>query len=224
MRYVFDRSSVDTASRHVTLDGAPMELSPKAFDLLTLLIAARPRVVTKAEMMQALWPETFVQEANVPVLIHEVRVALGDAEAARIIKTHHRVGYAFTADVRESRAPGRHRPAGALTFVLALPDRRVVLRDGVNTVGRQADCDVQIRDASVSRLHARVVVDDDHAHVEDLQSKNGTSVRGEPVSDRVRLANGDVVTFGVVDAAVIVMREADSAAPTAAADQERAES
>lgn len=111
MRYTFERCSVDILSRHIELEGVAMELSPKAFELLRLLIDARPRVVTKTEVMQALWPDTFVQEANVPVLIREVRVAIGDAEAARVVKTHHRVGYSFTAEVRESRSPAGRRPS-----------------------------------------------------------------------------------------------------------------
>lgn len=200
MRYTFERCSVDTASRDIVLDGQAMELSPKAFELLKLLLEARPRVVTKAEVMQALWPDTFVQEANVPVLIREVRVAIGDAEAARVIKTHHRVGYSFTAEVRESRSAASQRPFDGRIYVLALPDRRIVLGEGITTVGRHADCDVQVNDASVSRLHARLILDGGHLRVEDLKSKNGTMVRGRALSEPMVLTAGDTVTFGVVDA------------------------
>lgn len=214
MRYAFERCSVDTSSREVTLDGAPMPMSPKAFELLRLLLEARPRVVPKAELMQALWPDTFVQEANVPMLIREARVAIGDADAARVIKTHHRVGYAFTAEVRETRSVARRPPASGCTFVLALPDRRVVLSEGENTVGRHSDCDVQINDVSVSRMHARVVVEGGHAIVEDLQSKNGTRVRGVPVSEPTALASGDVATFGTVEARFLIEHSAETATRT----------
>ena len=215
MRYTFERCSVDTSSRDIVLDGAAMELSPKAFELLKLLIDARPRVVTKAEVMQALWPDTFVQEANVPVLIREVRVAIGDAEAARVIKTHHRVGYSFTAEMRESRSIASRRPLNGRTYVLALPVRRIVLGEGIHTVGRHTDCDVQINDASVSRLHARLVVDAGGARVEDLGSKNGTKVRGATVSEPASLASGDIVTFGVVEAEFLVESETASDTRTA---------
>ena len=79
MRYAFGRCQLDTESRDVALDGASMHLSPKAFELLRLLIEGRPRVVPKAELMQRLWPDSFVEEANLPVLIAEVRAAIGDA-------------------------------------------------------------------------------------------------------------------------------------------------
>lgn len=210
MRYTFDRCSVDTSSRQVVLDGTAMELTPKAFELLRLLIQARPRVVTKAEVMQALWPDCFVQEANVPVLIHEARVAIGDAEAARVIKTHHRVGYAFTAEACETRSVGRRQPLGTHTYLLAFPDRRIELAEGVSTVGRQAGCDIQVNDASVSRLHARVIVSGTVAQVEDLHSKNGTRVRGQPVAAPMVVTAGDVVTFGVVDAEVLVEHPTES--------------
>jgi DNA-binding winged helix-turn-helix (wHTH) protein len=214
MRYTFDRCVVDTASREVRLDGTVMELSPKAFELLTLLIDARPRVVTKAEVMQALWPDTFVQEANIPVLVREVRLALGDAEDARVIKTHHRVGYAFAADVHETRVAGGRRPLRHHSFVLALPDHQVVLVEGEYTVGRQADCDVRVNDASVSRVHARIVVSDGEVRLEDLQSKNGTKLHGALLSEPAVLAAGDVVTFGAVEAHFLVEDETDTATGT----------
>ena len=86
MRFSFGNCQLDTASREFVRRGEAVHLSPKAFDLLRLLIEQRPRVVSKAELMQALWPDTFVVEGNLPVLVAEVREALGDrAEAAKVI-------------------------------------------------------------------------------------------------------------------------------------------
>lgn len=211
MRYEFGHCRIDTSSREVNLDGVAMELSPKAFELVRLLIDARPRVVTKTELMHALWPDTFVQEANLPVLIHEARVAIGDAEAAQVIKTHHRVGYAFTAEVRESHSPSGRPPASQGAFVLVLPDRRVVLAEGQYTVGRHADCDVHVNDGSVSRLHARVVIESGTARVEDLHSMNGTRVQGLPATEPTVLAVGDVVSFGAVDARFLAEEPSETA-------------
>jgi DNA-binding winged helix-turn-helix (wHTH) protein len=199
MRYDFGRCHLDTESREVGLDGAPMHLSPKAFSLLRLLIEDRPRVVPKAELMQRLWPDSFVEEANLPVLVAEARAAIGDAGVGHIIRTHHRVGYGFVADVRETHS-SRARAQTGPQWVLVLPDgRRLALGTGNSIVGRDGDADVQIPDASVSRRHARIVVDGDAATVEDLNSKNGTRVGGVRVSQPIRLAKGDIVAFGSVE-------------------------
>ena len=200
MRYGFGRCHLDTVSREVTLDGAARHLSPKAFELLRLLVEERPRVVPKTELMQRLWPDSFVEEANLPVLIAEARAAIGDAGVRQIIKTHHRVGYGFAADVLEART-SRARPATGALLLMLLPDgRRIILGTGINVVGRDRDADVRIDDASVSRRHARIVVEGDTVNVEDLDSKNGTRVGGVPVSQPTNLAAGDVVTFGAIDA------------------------
>jgi DNA-binding winged helix-turn-helix (wHTH) protein len=199
MRYDFGRCHLDTVNREFTLDGVAMHLSPKAFELLRLLVENRPRVVPKAELMQRLWPNSFVEEANLPVLIAEVRAAIGDAGVGHIIKTHHRVGYGFTAEVRETRS-NHDRPQSGPNVLLLLPDgRRVALGTGINIIGRDRDADVRIDDASVSRRHARIVVERDAVAIEDLESKNGTRVGGVPVSQPVRLAKGDVVAFGAIE-------------------------
>jgi DNA-binding winged helix-turn-helix (wHTH) protein len=200
MRYYFERSCLDTSSREVTLDGAARHLSPKAFELLRLLIEVRPRVVPKAELMQRLWPDTFVEEANLPVLIGEARAAIGDSGLAQTIRTHHRVGYAFAAEVRVTSSAGDSAQADSRARVLLLQGRRIVLSPGINVVGRDRDADVHIDDASVSRRHAQIVVDGDTVRVEDLESKNGTRVGGVPVSGPTILAVGVVVTFGGIDA------------------------
>lgn len=201
MRYDFGQCHLDTESRQVTLHGASMHLSPKAFELLRLLIEDRPRVIPKAELMRRLWPDSFVEEANLPVLIGEARAAVGDAGAGLIIKTHHRVGYGFAADVRETPASRVRPPAAPLMLVLVvMPEgRRIPLASGVNIVGRDREADVRIADPSVSRRHARIVVDGDTASVDDLESKNGTRVGGVAVSQPVRLAKGDVVAFGAIE-------------------------
>jgi len=200
MRYDFGRCHLDTMSREVTLDGNVGHLSPKAFELLRLLIEDRPRVIPKAELMQRLWPDSFVEEANLPVLIAEARAAIGDAGVGHIIKTHHRVGYGFAAEVSETRSH-RERPRSGAQIFLALPDgRRVALGSGVTIVGRDGEADVRINDPSVSRRHARIVVEGSQVRVEDLESKNGTRVGGVPLSRPTRVEPGDIVMFGAVEA------------------------
>lgn len=210
MRYAFGRCRLDTASRELIRDGEVVHLSPKGFALLRILVDARPRVVTKAELMEYLWPDTFVVEANLPVLVGEVRTALGDqAAATSAIKTHHGVGYSFVSDVRESRSTGQETAVDGPVYVLHVGNRRILLGEGTNTVGRDQDSDVYLNDASVSRHHARIVIDSGSATVEDLDSKNGTLVRGAPALTPVAAADGDELEFGRVKARLAINRRED---------------
>ena len=183
MRYDFGRCHLDTVSREVTLDGASRHLSPKAFELLRLLIEERPRVVPKAELMQRLWPDSFVEEANLPVLIAEARAAIGDAGVGADHQDPSSGGLRLCRR-RPRDAFGPRPSAGRRSQMLVLlPDgRRIALATGINVVGRDRDADVRIDDPSVSRRHARIVVDGDTVAVEDLESRNGTRVGGVPVS------------------------------------------
>ena len=81
---------------------------------------------------------------------------------------------------------------------LRIGHRRFVLSNGVNTIGREPTCAVCINDPSVSRGHARIVVDDGRATLEDLNSKNGTQVMGQVIKAATVLKDGDEVEFGHV--------------------------
>ena len=78
-------------------------LSPKAFELLRMLVEHRPRALSKQELHEHLWPATFVSEVESGrVSIAELREALGDiARQPRFIRTAHRFGYAFCGDAIE---------------------------------------------------------------------------------------------------------------------------
>lgn len=209
MRYVFGRCRLDTSSRVLTRDGVAVPLSLKAFELLKLLIEARPRVLTTAELMEQLWPGALVVEANLPLLVDEVRMATGDqAAAAGVIKTHHGVGYSFVSEGREAR-PDIDATAPGPVFVLRVGSRRVVLGPGISTVGRDHDGDVFLNDPSVSRVHARIIVANGAATVEDLKSKNGTCVQNVAIAAPTVLTDGDEIEFGSVKVWFIVERPDD---------------
>ena len=95
---------------------------------------------------------------------------------------------------------------------LRIGHRRFVLGPGVNTIGREPTSTVCINDASVSRGHARITVSDNQATLEDLKSKNGTSVMGEAIKGPTVLKDGDEVEFGHVKGWFIV--EAGDDPPT----------
>lgn len=82
--------------------------------------------------------------------------------------------------------------------------RRYLLSDGVNTVGREPSSTVCISDPSVSRGHARITIANGQATLEDLNSKNGTQVMGEPLKAPCVLNDGDELEFGHVKGWYIV--------------------
>ena len=211
MRYIFGECVLDTSSRVFLRRGAEVHLSPKVYELLHLLIEQRPRVVSKAELMQALWPDAFVVEGNLPVIVAELRGAIGSrAIGAAVIKTHHGIGYSFGVEARESNS----RPLASLSgprMLLRIGKRLNQLSPGDNEVGREPECDVCINDASVSRSHARITLAGIVATVIDHGSKNGTKVNGRWIKGPVNLQNGDELTFGQITAQFqIERRESDS--------------
>jgi pSer/pThr/pTyr-binding forkhead associated (FHA) protein len=96
-----------------------------------------------------------------------------------------------------------------MTRSLRVGHRRYVLATGVNTIGRDPASTVCLNDASVSRNHARITIVGEQATLEDLQSKNGTQVMGEPIGTSRLLADGDEIEFGHVKGWYIVEAQED---------------
>ena len=194
--------------RHLLLrDGREIHLTPKAFDLLAALIGAAPRVVGKAELHQKLWPNGVVTDATLVGLVKEIRRALDDRDrSAPIVRTIQRVGYAFAAPLVVAV------PRSRLARWLIAGERRIALADGENLIGRAAEATVCLDDSTVSRRHARLVVSDASAVLEDLGSKNGTTVGSIRLKAAVVLRDGDRFVCGVVP---VTYRESTAGLPTA---------
>ena len=201
MRFEFDDVCVDAGARQVLRAGLPVHVSPKALDLLVALIRERPRVLLKEDLHARLWPNTFVSDTSLAMLVAEVRAALGEsAREPRAVRTVHRHGYAFQVDAREvGQTPGvaAAGPAAVGCWLTAGP-RHIPLLAGENVVGRDPAVRVWLDSPSVSRRHARFLVDCQRAIVEDLGSKNGTRVGKTLVTAPSPLADGDQLTFGSV--------------------------
>ena len=190
---------VHPQSRQLFRDEAEVHLSTKAFQLLCALITRRPDVVSKAELLRLVWPDSFVVDANLNVLIGEIRRALGDdPQQPQYIRTVHGVGYAFCADaIEEDRGQRRVSQTGA-RFWIQWKDRTFPLTDGDNVVGRHPECSIWLNETGVSRRHARIVVDGltGRVIVEDLNSTNGTSLCQKPITAPQPLTDGDVLQVG----------------------------
>ena len=196
MTYRFARFSVSGDTRLLLADGREVHVSPKAFELLLLLIEQRERAMSKTELQERLWPSTFVGETNLPVLVGEIRRALGDsAHDSAYVRTVHRFGYRFVAAVNET-ALTRVTPDRTSRMYLTSGDRRFPLADGALVIGRADDAAIRIDAGGVSRHHARIVVSGPEARLEDLGSKNGTFVDGQPVTGTCLLMDGNEIRVG----------------------------
>lgn len=207
----FGPFELDPGRRQLSREGQVLHLTPKAFDLLLLLVEAAPRVVPKSGIHQQLWPAGVVTDATLAGLVKEIRRALSDEERERpIIRTAHRIGYAFDAPV--THTPSAIHESRDSHWLIAR-DRRFSLAGGENIIGRDPAAQVWLDYSTVSRRHARVTVRaTGEAVLEDLGSKNGTSIGGMPVTGPATLRNGDEFACGQL---VIVYRQSGAELPTA---------
>src|SRR5690348_17197820 len=99
--YEFGPFRLDVDERLLMRDGRMAPLPPKVFDTLLVLVENSGRVVSKDELMQSLWPDTFVEESNLTQNISQLRRALSDGTTgAKYIETIPKRGYRFVADVQ----------------------------------------------------------------------------------------------------------------------------
>ena len=216
MKVRFAEFTLDSETRQLLSGGqGEIRLSPKAFDLLRALIERRPNVVDKSELHAQIWPATFVVDANLNVLIAEIRRALGDhPRQSRFIRTVHGVGYALCGEAVELDHPRAHASSGrAARFWLMWNDRAIVLSEGENIVGRDPQCHVWLDASGVSRRHARIHVTSasDAVVVEDLGSKNGTLLLNAPIVGQARVTDGDLIQIGSVELKLRVWSEGKAA-------------
>jgi DNA-binding winged helix-turn-helix (wHTH) protein len=196
VRIRFGPFTLNLDTRQLTRDGCELHLAPKAYELLALLVAERPKVLSKAALLERLWPGTFVAEANLSNIVAEIREALGDrAHAPAYIRTAHGFGYAFCGDAAASSGAIEDGSGGPLCWI-EWGTRRFPLSSGAHVIGRDPDVDVRLDASTVSRRHARLVVTPNGAMLEDCGSKNGTFRGDQRVSSPVPLADDDTIHIG----------------------------
>jgi DNA-binding winged helix-turn-helix (wHTH) protein len=199
----FGRFVFDSEARELRRDGEPLHLSPKAFLLLEALLENRPKALSKADLNDQLWPNTFVVEANLANLVAEIRAVLSDdPRRPRFVRTVHGFGYAFreggggVLSHHPAPAPGAASPEAAAAHRLVWGQRVIPLAPGASVIGRAGDAAVRIDAPGVSRRHARILVGRGHATLEDLGSKNGTYLRERRLEAPAPLHDGDAFRVG----------------------------
>ena len=196
----FGEFLLDRGTRQLLRNGQERRIGPKAFELLELLLSQRPNVVSKERIRDRLWPDTHVSGSTLATVVAELRSALDeDPKQPQFLRTVHAVGYAFCGEALESGgSPRSAGPGVTATYRLILEDHEVALQPGENLLGRVENGAVWIESPTVSRRHARILIDGDEAILEDLASKNGTFLRGQRIAAPTRLRDGDVIRLGGV--------------------------
>jgi DNA-binding winged helix-turn-helix (wHTH) protein len=199
--YRFDSFELNGPQYRLSRGEEAIHVKPSVLELLVCLIEHRERVVSKAELLSALWQGRFVSDGVLSETVYEARRALGeDAANARFIKTLHARGYQF-----------QFRPVQVIAGETGSPDSEgrcayllwrggpTPLREGGNFIGRDPASAVVVASRQVSRQHARIVISGaETATLEDLASKNGTLLNGLKVASKAPLCAGDVIEIGGV--------------------------
>jgi len=203
MRIRFGDFILDSSARQLERGDEQIHLTGKAFQLLVLLAAERPKIISKKEIYDTLWPDVYVQEANIKNLIAELRSAVGDD----VIRTERGAGYAFAPEATEEVGLSGSR------FSVVINGVAFALREGRNIIGRESDADIRLALPAVSRRHAAVVIDGEDAMVQDLGSRNGTFLNGEKLEAARPLRSGDEIRMA--QTAIRFQIAPGSARPTA---------
>jgi DNA-binding winged helix-turn-helix (wHTH) protein len=190
---------LDRDAHELRRGGQPVLLSPKAYQLLEVLVGHSPKALSKSALQEQLWPDTFVVEKNLVNLIAEIREAIGDDAAhPRFIRTVNRFGYAFRDPAAQPPAERQPIRATVARFRVVWPGGRAGLSDGEHVLGRDPDLELFLDAPDVSRRHARISIAGDEATIEDLDSRNGTFVSDRRLQGAIRLTDGDSIRVGSV--------------------------
>ena len=128
LRYLFEDFALDADKRELLRGGDAVSVAPQAFDLLVYLIRNRERVVSKGDLISAIWGGRIVSDAALATRLNSARAAIGDTgEQQRLIKTLQRKGFRFVGPVLEINKPDDAAAASSAvqppTLVLRLSDK-----------------------------------------------------------------------------------------------------
>jgi DNA-binding winged helix-turn-helix (wHTH) protein len=150
--YEFDPFLLDVGERLLLRDGEAMALAPRAFDVLVVLVQHSGHLLSKDDLMRAVWGETIVEEGNLSLYISSIRRVLGDnADEPRYVRTVTRQGYRFIAPVRVRVREEAEPPAQ--TYPTAVTDAPSVGQ--TTNDGREADDAIRPESLSVPRCPPR---------------------------------------------------------------------
>jgi DNA-binding winged helix-turn-helix (wHTH) protein/TolB-like protein len=156
--YEFSRFRFDPENHLLECEGSPIPLTPKAFDILLVLVENGNRLTTKEELMRKVWPDSFVEEANLTVNISALRKQLGETpNGQQYIETVPKKGYRFVVPVSHSQADN-HEANGRSVIPAGKAFREIVVRGEDRRVSPEVAFRRTTRTKSWLRLGIAVVV------------------------------------------------------------------
>lgn len=202
----------------LTRGDATVDLELKVMDVLLCLARCSGNLVTRQDLIDTVWATEYISDNTLTHAIAELRSALGDdAKSPSYIETIHRRGYRLLLDAFELEDIEPRASQEPSSFYVITDDRRVRLVGGDNLIGRIPWAAVTVDSLQVSRRHARIVIDEATAILEDLSSKNGTFLNGRRLDGAAPLADGDRIGLGknvVVLQLVTAVTTDDGGTPT----------
>jgi DNA-binding winged helix-turn-helix (wHTH) protein len=210
----FGDFELDPAAYALRRAGSPIRLERLPMEGLIHLVASAGLLVERHALQASLWrPGVFVEhDSALNTVVRKIRRALGDeAETPRFVETVVGKGYRFIAPVERRGPITRQSPAAS--YRVTRGRQEFVLQTGENLIGRDPDARVLIDHASVSRRHARVVIERGQAVLEDLQSRNGTFLNGQRIVGAAPLLPGAVIGLGPITLTFLVVATPVSTQP-----------
>lgn len=153
--YEFGPFRLDMQRYLLIRSGEPIQLSPKAFKTLMVLIENRERVVSKDELLQAIWPDAHVEESNLAQNIFVIRKVLAEGDNGRYIVTIPGTGYRFVGKVAENRAtqdPPTRLSADLISPMLREPGTLIAVLPFRCLSGQDEILGLGLADALITRL------------------------------------------------------------------------
>jgi hypothetical protein len=188
--------NLDTEARQLFRGSREVHLSPKAFELLKVLVESRPRALSKQELLEKVWPGVFVSEASLARGINEIRDAIDDhSRSDGFVQTVHGFGYRFASAGVFGLDAGSGAEAACWLIGANLEFR---LGNGEHIIGRDPGLPIRLESPKISRHHARMIVSGRDVSIEDLDSKNGTFVGGARIDKVTRLHPDDEIQIGPI--------------------------
>jgi len=189
--------SVNPSLNRLSRGEETVQLELKMMEVLVYLAGKAGELVTKRELIDSVWQVEVISDGTLTRAVALLRKALGDdARNPRFIETIPKRGYRLLAPVGHSEKPRPVPPTAASRFMVEAPDSDIPLFEGENLIGRDPEAAIRIDIGGVSRRHARIVIDGADVTIEDLDSKNGTYLRGRRIQQPKRLAHGDEIRIG----------------------------